>query len=58
MFIHYNTDQLILPMDVEYQIPQNHLSRVIHTAIEKMDDQLLFSQYAGGGRPPFHPKMM
>ena len=58
MFIHYNTDQLILPMDVEYQIPKNHLSRIIHTAIEKMDDQLLFSQYAGGGRPPFHPKMM
>ena len=58
MFLHYNTDQLILPMDVEYQIPRNHLSRVIHTAVEKMDDRFLISQYTGGGRPPFHPKMM
>jgi transposase len=57
-FIDYNMDQLILPMDLEILIPQQHISRIVHHAVEQMDNNLLFSVYQGGGRPPYHPKMM
>lgn len=57
MFTNYNTDPL-LPMDVEYLIPQNHLARVINTAFEKLDLNIFLPHYSGGGRPPYHPKMM
>jgi transposase len=58
MFIQYNTEQLVLPMDVELFIPQNHLSRIVHLAVESMDSNILLQGYLGGGRPPYHPKMM
>jgi len=33
-FIDYNMDQLCLPLDLEVKIPQNHLSRIVHQAVE------------------------
>lgn len=58
MFINYNKKQLTFPLDVEVRIPEHHLSRVVHTAVEAMDLSILLSRYPGGGRPPYHPKMM
>ncbi len=58
MFIDYNKKQLTFPLDVEVHIPEHHLSRVVHTAVEAMDLSILLSRYPGGGRPPYHPKMM
>ncbi|MGY3271278.1 transposase [Bacillus sp. TE9106W] len=58
MFIDYNKNQLTFPLDVEVYIPEHHLSRVVHTAVEAMDLSILLSRYPGGGRPPYHPKMM
>lgn len=58
MYIQYNMDQLVLPMDVEIVIPQNHLSRVIHTTVEKMDTSIFTPHYPRGGRPPYHPKLL
>jgi transposase len=58
MFQQYNTNQLILPLDVEVFIPLHHVCRVVDHAIEQMDMNLFLSQYPGGGRPPFHPKLM
>lgn len=43
MYIQYNMDQLFLPMDLEGDIPENHLMRVA---------------YPGGGRDSYHPKML
>ncbi|MGV3489596.1 MAG: hypothetical protein ACO1OC_13585 [Tuberibacillus sp.] len=37
-FIDHNMDQLILPLDLEINIHQNHLSRVVHEAVERIDD--------------------
>ena len=31
---------------------------MVHTAVEAMDLSILLSRYPGGGRPPYHPKMM
>ncbi|MCC2417406.1 transposase, partial [Bacillus pacificus] len=58
MFIDYNKNQLTFPLDVEVHIPEHHLSRVVHTAVEAMDLSILLSRYPGGGRPPYHSKMM
>ncbi|WP_047155223.1 IS1182 family transposase [Aneurinibacillus tyrosinisolvens] len=58
MFIDYNMNQLILPLDIEILIPEHYLSRIVNLAVEKMDPNLLLSLYPGGDRPPYHPKMM
>ncbi len=50
--------QLQLPTDLETLIPPNHLVRVVHDAIEKMDLSPLLKHYNGGGTSSYHPKMM
>jgi transposase len=40
-FIYYNMDQLILPLDLEILIPEHHLARVVHEAVEQLDDSIL-----------------
>ncbi|WP_175638096.1 IS1182 family transposase [Metabacillus schmidteae] len=57
-FVNYNMNQLVLPLDLEILIPQNHLSTIVHEAVEKLDDTLLVQPYKGGGRPSYHPKML
>ncbi|APH05139.1 hypothetical protein [Bacillus weihaiensis] len=53
-FVNYNMNQLVLPLDLVILIPQNHLSTIVHEAVEKLDDALLFQPYKGGGRPSYH----
>jgi len=49
---------VLLPTDIEAQIPPKHLVRVVHAAIEKMDLAPLLAQYKGGGTSSYHPKML
>lgn len=59
MFKEYTQGQIILlPTDLETQIPVKHLVRVVNSAIEKMDLSRLFAQYKGGGTSSYHPKML
>lgn len=58
MYVQYTMDQLCLPMDLEEDIPPHHLCRVVHAAVERLDDALFASAYPGGGRHSYHPKMM
>lgn len=59
MYINYSTrGQLVLPMDIEVLIPEHHLCRIVDLAVEQMNLNLLASLHPGGGRPPYHPKMM
>lgn len=58
MYKDYNTKQLSLPMDLQVLIPQNHIARLIDLAVDKMDPTIFSSFHPGGGRPPYHPKMM
>jgi transposase len=51
-------NQLTLPMEIEVLIPKNHLARLIDTAVDQMDSTIFSSFHPGGGRPPYHPKMM
>ncbi|MGG1880291.1 IS1182 family transposase [Paenibacillus cisolokensis] len=58
MYIQYTMDQLFLPMDLEEDIPQNHVVRIINDAVNRIDDKIFEAAYSGGGRPSFHPKLM
>ncbi|QKS48779.1 IS1182 family transposase (plasmid) [Paenibacillus cellulosilyticus] len=58
MYIQYTMDQLCLPMDLEEDIPSNHLVRVVNAAVNRLDDKIFASAYPGGGRDSYHPKML
>ena len=51
-------DQLYLPMDLEEDIPENHLVRVVNAAVNRLDDAIFDAAYPGGGRDSYHPKML
>ncbi|MFD1708969.1 transposase [Siminovitchia sediminis] len=54
----YNNRQSFAILDVEGLIPEHHVARVVDEMIESIPDEQLFAHYSGGGRPPFHPKLM
>jgi transposase len=59
VFKEYTQGQtLLIPTDLEVQIPRKHLVRVMNTAIEKMDLTALLAQYKGGGTSSYHPRML
>lgn len=58
-FVHqYTMDQLCLPMDLEEDIPANHLVRVVNAAVNRLDNAIFDAAYPGGGRDSYHPKML
>jgi transposase len=59
VFKEYVQGQVVLmPADLEGQIPPKHLVRVVSAAIERMDLRSLLAQYKGGGTSSYHPKML
>lgn len=58
MYKEYTMDQLSLPMDLQEDIPENHLVRVINDAVNRLDTNLFTKAYPGGGRDSYHPKML
>ncbi|BAQ10201.1 transposase [Bacillus sp. OxB-1] len=54
----YNNQQGFAILDLQDLIPEQHIARVIDEMIETIPDAQLFAHYSGGGRSPFHPKMM
>ena len=49
VFKPYMMGQLQLPTDLEELIPENHLVRVVHEVIDKIDLGPLIKRYKGGG---------
>ncbi|WP_239714682.1 transposase [Paenibacillus sp. 19GGS1-52] len=58
MYIQYTMDPFCLPMDLEEDIPENHLVRVVNEAVHRLDDAIFDAAYPGGGRDSYHPKML
>nr|WP_316503063.1 MULTISPECIES: transposase [Paenibacillus] len=58
MYIQYTMDQLCLPMDLEEDIPANHLVRIVNAMVNRLDDATFDAAYPGGGRNSYHPKML
>ena len=54
----YAPNQLVLPMDLQELIPPRHVVRVVNEAIDRIPDATFEAPYVGGGRPPYHPKML
>jgi transposase len=48
LYIQYTMDQLCLPMDLEVDIPSNHLVRVVNAAVNQLDDAIFDAAYPGG----------
>jgi transposase len=45
-------------MDLEEDIPQDHLVRVVNAAVNRLSDSIFAAAYPGGGRDSYHPKML
>src|SRR4030066_291271 len=58
VFKPYAQGQLQLPTDLEELIPEKHVVRGVHAAIERIDLRRLMSRYKGGGTSSYHPRMM
>ncbi|TYP72348.1 transposase [Paenibacillus methanolicus] len=58
MYKEYIMDQLSLPMDLQEDIPQNHLVRIVNEAVDRLNMSLFTKAYPGGGRDSYHPKML
>ena len=54
----YRQDQLFLPMDFSDMIAPHHVVRVVNDAVDQLSDAVFENVYPGGGRPPYHPKLM
>ena len=54
----YNNKQSAIIFDLQDFIPDHHVARVVDEMIEHIPNEQLYAYYSGGGRPPFHPKMM
>jgi transposase len=54
----YNNHQSSAIFDVQDLIPEHHVARVVDEMVEAIPEAQLFAHYTGGGRSPFHPKMM
>ncbi|HRG49207.1 MAG TPA: IS1182 family transposase [Leptospiraceae bacterium] len=50
-------DFLFPPSTSDY-LPKNHIARLIHVIVDKMDIEYIESQYKGGGVSAYHPSMM
>jgi transposase len=45
-------------MDLEEDIPSNHLVPVVNAAVNQLDDAIFDAAYPGGGRDSYPPKML
>ena len=45
----YDMNQLKLPIDLEVDVSENHLVKIVNNAIERMDLTVLINKYKGGG---------
>jgi transposase len=58
-FIPYDqTQELLLPKNVQDYIPENHVARVISRVIDFVDMRAIEMSYDYLGAPPYHPRMM
>jgi transposase len=49
---------MLLPVNLDELIPENHLVRVVNRFVEQMDIKPLEAKYKGGGTSSYHPRMM
>jgi hypothetical protein len=45
LFLFLHMEQLFLPMDLEMDIPKNHVCRVINATVDRLDDKIFDAAY-------------
>ncbi|MFC5558123.1 transposase [Ureibacillus thermophilus] len=58
VFQPYCNRQVMSILDIEMYIPENHVARLVDEMVESIPDEVLYTHYVGGGRAPYHPKML
>jgi transposase len=49
---------MLIPLDVNDLIPQDHPVRVVHAVLDKVDISSIIKQYRPGGTSSYHPRML
>ena len=50
--------QDLFPLNLNDLIPENHSARLIDSVVEQLEISDILSQFKGGGRSSYHPKML
>ena len=58
MYKHYNMNQITLPLETEVLIPDNDISKAVHTLVESMPEAIFEGFRQSQGASSYHPKMM
>lgn len=58
MYIHYNTNQTILPLELSACLPHNHVVFTIEQVVQELDERYFDRFYHEAGRPSYHPKLL
>ena len=58
MYIHYNTNQTTLPLELSAFLPHNHLVFTIEKVVNKLDDNAFLNFYHEVGRPSYPPQLL
>ncbi|AOM82927.1 Transposase [Salisediminibacterium beveridgei] len=58
MFLDYNMNQLVLPMDLSLQLQKNDVAFAVNDLVESIPEEAFEAFYKSQGRPSYHPKMM
>ena len=58
MYKHYNTNQLILELNLAYDIPKSHEARLISMFVDSIPQAVLLKETDSTGRPAYHPAML
>ncbi|CAM3245611.1 Transposase [Streptococcus pluranimalium] len=58
MYIHYNTNQTTLPLDLSSYLPQDHIVFTIEKVVNELEEDGFDDFYHTFGRPSYHPKML
>ena len=58
MYIHYNTNQTTLPLEISSCLPQDHIVFTIEKVVNDLDENCFADFYHDFGRPSYHPKLL
>lgn len=58
MYKNYNMNQMTLPIETEILVPDNGISKAVHTLFESMPEDVFDGFRQSQGASSYHPKMM
>lgn len=58
MYKDYNMNQLVMSLDIEYEIHENDIAHLINNFVESIPEKEFTPFVTLDGRPSYHPKMM